>query len=76
MEDPLQRHHCVVYICFTLWAWPFHTWLPIGLPFPLSVLTTSLSYAFSCSISLLMHSSSRPKQDAFQLLNSEQLVDN
>ena len=43
MEEPLQRHHCVVYIGFTLWVWLFHTWLLIGLPFPLLVFTTSLS---------------------------------
>ena len=43
MEEPLQRNYRVVYIGFTLWVWLFHTWLLIGLPFPLLVLTTSLS---------------------------------
>ena len=44
MDEPLQRHRCVVYIGFTLLVWPFHSWLPSGLPYPLLLLPFHVSF--------------------------------
>ena len=41
MEEPFPRHHNVVYIGFTSWLSPFHTWLSTGLPFSLLVITNN-----------------------------------